>query len=244
MISSKLTAKYFLLSVALACLVMDIEHSFAEETLHDFAVDFSYGTTLSDEEINSVTELAYLAGFGEISSIRTVPMPPTSDYMIHVREKSTDDEPYSRYRMLSVGSEKLFSQRSQSFSRESAKSNGGVIIDGFWEVGIRSVTYFPTDFNGKNVEIKVDEGINRDDLLRILNALKNDRVESLFNDTDFVWSSAERGLPTYISLSPYIEGLGQPDYVISYGDSGSTYFYDVLLEENKLVILTVGQLTA
>ena len=236
---------YFLLGVVLVCLMMDIEYSIAEETLHDFAVDFSHEKTLADEELNSVAELAYLAGIGEISLIRTVHMPPSSNYMILVREKSTDNGPYLRYRVLSVGSEKFFYKDSQSRSRELAKSRGGVIIDGFWEVGIRSVNYFPIDFKGENVEIRVNEGVERDDLIRIVSALRNNWVEFPFdefplNDTHGVWSNVARGLPNSIGLSPKIEELGQPDYVLYYGDSGTSYSFYVFLEGNDLVILAYG----
>jgi len=241
MISSKSTVDHFLSGVLLAYLVLGIEYSIAEENSADFAVDFKHEKTLSEEEINTVAELAYLAGIGEISLIKTVHMPPSRNYMILVREKPTDDGPYLKYRELSVGSEKFFFKDHQSQPRELSESRGGATIGGFWELGIRTVKFVSEEIDGEAVEVRVGEGVDYNDLMFILDSISNDQIEFYSHEVSrhSIW--ATRQLPSYIGLSekghPELEMM---DYKLHYGQSGSTYYYYVYLEENRVVVFYGG----
>lgn len=156
--------------------------------------------------------------------------------MVIVREKSIDNGPYLSYRVLSVMGLSLLTEKNQAWYSKATYNNQR---DGFWVQSIRDVTYFPTEFNGKNVQIKVDERINRDDLERVVNALKNDRIEPIVKYATFTWSSTNRGLPNAIQPGKYSEDFGRTGFQIVYGDSSSSEIYFVVLEQDKLVIISV-----
>lgn len=244
MLVSKLITLFFSLGVALACLMVDTKLSFAQENLHDFTVDFSSGASLSDEELESIVELVFVEGVDEISSIRTVhrtegrtmSRPQENEHMVIVREKPIDNGPYPSYRVLSVMGLSLLTEKNQAWYSKATYNNQR---DGFWIQSIHEVTYFPTEFNGKNVEINVDERISRDDLERVVNALKNDRIEPIVEYATFTWSSTDRGLPVVIQSGKYSKDFGRTGFQLVYGDSFSSDIYLVVLEQDKLVIISV-----
>jgi|GEM_PF-2608261 len=230
---------YFSLGIALACLIVDTGHSFAEQTQNGFNVEFMRGATLSDEELDYVANTAYLAGIGVITLIRTAYGPIGMDLKILVREKSTNDGTIHSYRELSVGSEKFSSEEQLAWYRKLDKREDTIIADGFWSLGFETITYFPTDFNGEHVEIKLRLNVNRDDLILIVDALKNGRVEYFSNNTEWVWSSAKSGLPGSIRLGGFNDRMGRPYYTLVYRSGRHS---EVLLEGDKLVILSEVQI--
>lgn len=243
MISRKPIVKFLFLGVVLAYMILGIEYAIAEETLAGFVVDFMDEKTLSEEEIETVAKLAYLAGIGEISLITTANLPPSGSYGIQVREKSIADGPYLKYRVLFVGNEKFYSEDYQVISRERSESMGGATIGGFWELDIRTYKFLLEEIDGEAVEIGVGEGVDYNDLMFILNSISNDQVKYYPGGVSSGKFPPIRQLPSYVGLKQTVTpGLGTAEYVLIYGRSrsSSTFRYYVYLEEDGVVVLGMG----
>lgn len=227
----------------MAYLMLGIEFAIAEETLAGFAVDFSHEKTLSEDEIKTVAELAHLAGIEEISLIKTIDIPLSAAYMILVREKTIADGPYFKYRQLSVGNEKSFSEGRQAKSRERSESMGGATIGGFWELDIRTYKFLLEEIDGEEVEVGVGEGVGYNDLMFILNSISKDQVKYYPGGVNSGNVRPIRQLPSYVGLDQtVIPGLGTTEYVLIYrSGSSSTFSYYVYLEEDSVVVVGMGQ---
>jgi len=199
-------------------------------------VDFQHGKTLTEDEMATVVDLARQYGFDEISLIRTAPMPPSSNYLIIVREAAVANaENFYRYRELWVGSEKFFSDGYRQKQLERAQKKGAHIVDGFWGMYVHSIKFIPVRDEGKEYEIRVGEEVRYSELVRIIDAIRQGRIElserMLEEDRRPNWK-----WPTHISLS--YNNFHGATHVLHYGSSGSALSY--YIQRRKEVLVVVG----